>query len=687
MAKRSSPKKGSNIICRVANATPENVCKYVSRLPKHIMSKSDFRSFMGEGWFNNEHQASEQWGLYYVDDEEKKYYPRFNRDITLKEAEIYLSGWLKRLIVINPYTRFKTTNNENLVQSIVKHLEDEPEEHDLKKILSDIINSDEAFIVNEIIVNALNNYSEVLSLQVIDLESEKFTVDLKPNYKEVIKTKYNMTKKEYFDLFNDIKITSHQDEPRQQIYFGAPGTGKSFVINDITKEDAVIRTTFHPDSDYSSFVGVYKPSMGKGRVYGAQGPLKEDGKEIEEQKIVYKFVPQAFLKAYLAAWKKMSKPGEEKEPQFLIIEEINRGNCAQIFGDLFQLLDRSDNHFSCYPIEADTDLQQQIEYSFKYDNNYKLESPIDIEGAVDKYTSNYGATISEDVVEGRVLLLPPNLYIWATMNTSDQSLFPIDSAFKRRWDWRYIPISNANKGWMIEADGNHYNWWSFLDEINKRIGTATHSEDKKLGYFFCKADDNIITSDKFVSKVVFYLWNDVFKDFAEEEDFFKDEDGSTLSFNKFFETNSEGETKVLGKKVALFLNNLGIKPNEDAAFDEEENDGDGISERKETLISIQIPSYPTIYSSDSTQFDAVINALKIIGIDKILPIVEKLKYKRYECPVFSKIKFPELEEHKGFSYYQVGNLYVIKGCKSYTYIRALEDINDLLNIGLSLETK
>ena len=685
MSDFSSPKKGSNIICRVANPTPEKVCEYVRRLPKRIMPEDSFRAIMGKSWFQNEHQAPEQWGLYYIDG--TNYYPRFNRELNLQEAERYLYGWLKRLIVINPYTKFKTTNDNNLVLSIVKHLEENPTEHDLKSIIRDIIETDEPFIVNDIIFNTLNYYSEVLSLTAINPAAEQFSVILKPNYKEIIKTKYNMTKKEYFDLFNDIKITSHQDEPRQQIYFGAPGTGKSFVINDITKEDAVIRTTFHPDSDYSSFVGAYKPSMGKGRVYGAQGPLKEDGKEIEEEKIVYKFVPQAFLKAYLAAWKKMSQPGEDKEPQFLIIEEINRGNCAQIFGDLFQLLDRSDNHFSCYPIEADTDLQQQIEYSFKYDNNYKLESPIDIEGAVDKYTSNYGATISEDVVKGRVLLLPPNLYIWATMNTSDQSLFPIDSAFKRRWDWRYIPISNANKGWMIEADGNHYNWWSFLNEINQRIGTATHSEDKKLGYFFCKADDNIITADKFVSKVVFYLWNDVFKDFAEEEDFFKDEDGSTLSFNKFFETNSDGKTKVLGQKVALFLNNLGIKPNEDAAFDEEENDGDGISERKETLISIHIPNFPTINSSDSTQFDAVINALKIIGIDKILSIVEKLKYKRYECPVFSKNKMPELEEHKGFSYYQVGNLFIIKGCKSYTYIRALEDINDLLNIGLSLETK
>ena len=147
---------------------------------------------------------------------------------------------------------------------------------------------------------------------------------------------------------------SFEHEPLQQIFYGAPGTGKSHEIKRTTKGKAVIRTTFHPDSDYSTFVGCYKPSVGTGRIYGAQGPLTENGEPIEEPKITYKYVMQAFLKAYLGAWKKYAdRNGDKAEPQFLVIEEINRGNCAQIFGDLFQLLDRGDNCFSEYPIEAE----------------------------------------------------------------------------------------------------------------------------------------------------------------------------------------------------------------------------------------------------------------------------------------------------------------------------------------------
>lgn len=145
--------------------------------------------------------------------------------------------------------------------------------------------------------------------------------------------------------------------PLQQIYYGAPGTGKSYEINDLTKPYSTIRTTFHPDSDYSTFVGAYKPVMQTVDLRDLSGHIVEG---VQEDRIVYTYVKQAFLKAYLAAWQKYANGGETAEPQFLVIEEINRGNCAQIFGDLFQLLDRSDNGFSTYPIEADSDLQKEI---------------------------------------------------------------------------------------------------------------------------------------------------------------------------------------------------------------------------------------------------------------------------------------------------------------------------------------
>lgn len=557
-----SKKKGSNIICRVSNATPEMVCKYVNRLPKEKMSEEAFRKYMGDGWFQNEHQAPEQWGLYYIDG--LNYYPRFNRDISITEAKLYLYGWIKRLIVINPYTRFKVTNDNRLVESIIHQLEVNPIEHDLKNIIRNILNTDEPFVVNEIIANAINCYSEVLSVKPIDKDNEKFEVSLLPNYKEITTKKYKMNKKEYFDLFNDIKLTNHQDDPKQQIYYGAPGTGKSHEIKEKTKGESVIRTTFHPDSDYSTFVGAYKPTMDDVDakvvpvVLGESGTVfnKNEG-TYKEKRIVYQFVMQAFLKAYLGAWKKYAEAdGNEVDPQFLIIEEINRGNCAQIFGDLFQLLDRGDNGFSEYPIEADNDLQREIERAFKEHKDYKLKEGVKInaEGVLEDYTSNYGATLSEDIQSGRVLLLPSNLYIWATMNTSDQSLFPIDSAFKRRWDWKYLPIENAEKGWKIKVNGSEYDWYKFLDAINKEVLGLTHSEDKQLGYFFAKAKDSIIDAETLVNKVYFYLWTDVFKDYDYESQkaFRKPNSIEPIAFKDFFKKGQELD-EIMAEQVLINL--------------------------------------------------------------------------------------------------------------------------------------
>ena len=340
--------------------------------------------------------------------------------------------------------------------------------------------------------------------------------------------------------------------PLQQIFYGAPGTGKSFAINDITKIYSAIRTTFHPDSDYSTFVGAYKPTMKSVDLRDLGGRVV-DG--VKEERITYSYVKQAFLKAYLGAWQKYAKGGETTEPQFLVIEEINRGNCAQIFGDLFQLLDRSDDGFSTYPIEADSDLQKEIEAAFDEDGEYALENGFDVDGVVEDYTSNYDeSTLTKDIMKGRVLLFPNNLYIWATMNTSDQSLFPIDSAFKRRWDWRYVKIADAGKGWKIQCGGEYCDWWTFVMEINKKIAKETSSDDKKLGYFFCKPakDNEFISEDKFVGKVLFYLWSDVFKD--GDITLFKVSDNRSdeISYDAFYNDNN----KVNIVAVRKFLVNV-----------------------------------------------------------------------------------------------------------------------------------
>ena len=363
------------------------------------------------------------------------------------------------------------------------------------------------------------------------------------------------------DVEDDIQkqaITLNDSITNQIIYYGAPGTGKSHKIKEklakVSKEN-IFRTTFHPDSDYSTFVGAYKPSTDnpKEKLYNKEEliskltELKEQGvtyapqkfgaqywyslkrltlqdkkdilaacemsdnytvefdkgiavgeellKKSKESRIIYKFIPQAFLNAYMRAYSTTDKV-------YLIIEEINRGNCAQIFGDLFQLLDRDENGVSEYCIKADADLRAYLEEELGADS---------------------------DAIKDGELCLPPNLYIYATMNTSDQSLFPIDSAFKRRWDWEYEPIKYKNTNWIIDINGNKYSWVSFQREINKRIYDATSSEDKMLGDYFVNPSDGIVTEKILLNKILFYLWNDVCKD--GEGDIFKTADNEEITFS------------------------------------------------------------------------------------------------------------------------------------------------------------
>lgn len=446
--------------------------------------------------------------------------------------------------------------------------------------------------------NGLNHY--YLNKNVIELYSRELMA---------LRTKNTETSRFVMNNIDD-SFMEYTEKNLQVVYYGAPGTGKSFKTNEVVgRYSETIRTTFHPDSDYSTFVGAYKPTNTTEDKYGldsvgntvAIGIEKDSSYKvipIKEKKIEYKFVKQAFLKAYIKAWnlfKDSCVDGQEMSPQFLVIEEINRGNCAQIFGDLFQLLDRK-NGFSEYPIEADEDIQKALLEDKPEDGlsfgekglQLTPEQIIYINTQFDK-EGQPSQKVAEKISFGQVLVLPPNFYIWATMNTSDQSLFPIDSAFKRRWDWKYVRICEGKKkdgsplNYRIrftipEIDGKpaetvDEKWWDFVKEINKQIEEATKSEDKKLGFFFCKPDkkandadecNTIISAETFVGKVVFYLWQDVFKDYGFKSDIFKNGD-KKISFHDFYPedmvadetTNPEGIDlalvktfiyKVIGKK-------------------------------------------------------------------------------------------------------------------------------------------
>lgn len=312
------------------------------------------------------------------------------------------------------------------------------------------------------------------------------------------------------DVITPTVSTSSQDV-NNVIYYGSPGTGKSHRADIETNGKEVQKVTFHPDYDYHSFVGGYKPTM-------------------VVDKIAYKFVPQIFTKIYVDAWKNFASADETK-PFYLQIEEINRGNCAEIFGDLFQLLDRKSDGSSKYEVTAEEEL-------YKY------------------LLSADGFGGDHDGIKDGKLRFPSNLKIIATMNTSDQSLFPMDSAFKRRWDWIYVPINyNCSfSDFTIKLDNKReYSWLEFLKIINEEIFEITKSQDKQIGNWFIDAQNSgkVISESTFVNKVIFYLWNDVFKD--EENTIFKSADGKNLTYTSFFENGTSNNlvSYILEERLKL----------------------------------------------------------------------------------------------------------------------------------------
>ena len=556
----------ADIICRWRNGTPKTVVELVNSMPHEVLTSERFRNIMSTKWdgdfFRTPYQLACQLGLYY-ESEEGYFFPRFDHDITTEEAEIYLFHWLPRYYIPNPYISKKGFNNIEcptfFLRTLYEYVREHPncDYHDacLACFKEEAKNND------DIIRNYINNYSRILTFSP---QGKLNVTDINPL--TVFTTMDRTDRKSFFDIFNNnIENIMHPiDESLQQIYYGAPGTGKSFAINRFCAQYENYRTTFHPDTDYAAFVGSYKPITVRVPVYGIQGTKlrDEEGKTILEDRIVYRYIFQSFLKAYIAAWREQQN--EEPKPVFLIIEEINRGNCAQIFGDIFQLLDRNEAGFSDYPIVADDDLAQELKRVL---GDFKIVNAENINALY-----KGGKDVVAQVKLGSHLLLPNNLYIWATMNTSDQSLFPIDSAFKRRWDWKYIKIKDAKKGYRITfSNGHQYDWWQFVSAINAEIECGEiQQEDKKLGYFFAKACDGKISAETFVSKVLFYLYNDVFKDFCLEEAFFKDENGETMTFASYFDEVGE----INEERIEHFVTNLSLIPKTSEESDDANEEDD-----------------------------------------------------------------------------------------------------------------
>ena len=489
----------ADVICRWRNPSPKTVVELVSLLPKKPMSSKEFRKHVETqepDFFHTPYQLACQLGLYY--EGKDGYIPRFSRDITTQEAQQYLEFWITRYYAPNPFTRSLTTLTEPvlLLESLVKYLEDHGGSANLKTALTYIFKDPMGNL--DIVANSLNQYSKIIKVA-------NDTASLSVNYKQLMEQIPDRKDKMGFFFFFDANAgdegSSFSDATLQKIFYGCPGTGKSYKVKGLTEghkgektvyfdetgakvadinavqdkskiTSNVFRTTFHPDYDYSTFVGSYKPVMNP--------VLDDDGKETGNEDLAYEFVPQVFTNAYVRAWKSLVDEtlSDAEKQVYLIIEEINRGNCAQIFGDLFQLLDRK-NGRSEFSIIPDAELRKHL---------------------------------AKEGLESNKLILPENLHILATMNTSDQSLFPMDSAFKRRWAMEYVPINleqEKAREFTYKVNGEDYSWVEFLGKVNPLIRKATDSEDKQMGEFFIK---DHATEEEFLNKVMFYIWNDVCKD-------------------------------------------------------------------------------------------------------------------------------------------------------------------------------
>jgi len=496
-------------LCRAQNPELEIVKKFLFAMPHIAMDKKEYDAITESkfsGWTGTHYQMAKQMALYFTKD--GLCIPRFQENVTTSDIVAYMCEWAKKYYAPNPFT--KDLNKYDDLKPVVLYAYFSDCIHKGITSYKDACESlFEGIQLNNMdkVKLMLNSFTDIYidsnGLMTFQQYATPQELVLTPDIENYL------DEESFFNYFsNSIQVakTTGKDLKKtptiQKIYYGCPGTGKSYkVMKETEGEDGkktiyfdkygvyvpdiepiedksehttnIFRTTFHPDYDYSTFVGSYKPVMNP--------ILEEDGKDTGKEDLAYEFVPQVFTNAYVRAWKSLNDETipDEKKHVYLIIEEINRGNCAQIFGDLFQLLDRRKDGRSEYFIVPDAELRKYL---------------------------------AKQNLESNRLILPENLHILATMNTSDQSLFPMDSAFKRRWAMEYIPVNLEHeiaKGFTFKVNDKEYSWVKFLGKVNPLIRKATDSEDKQMGEFFIKGK---ISEDDFKNKVMFYIWNDVCKD-------------------------------------------------------------------------------------------------------------------------------------------------------------------------------
>jgi len=302
------------------------------------------------------------------------------------------------------------------------------------------------------------------------------------------------------------------DKPIQRILFGSPGTGKSYKVdNEIIPEtldinvektpENVIKAVFHPEYTYGDFVGKLMP------ITTEQGNVK------------YSFYEGHFLKALARAYNNIieaEETNEEVQHVVLVIDEINRGNSSSIFGSIFQLLDREKDGCSSYHINVNEIIFSKLLKLIKVESypkkEYRLKEGIieSIESLQEKFDIlGLGFDLNNQTIK-----IPANLSIIATMNTSDSSIYYMDSAFKRRWEWEFIDIDGSS---VCKMEGENSfktrkEWQEFVNKLNKFI-KQNHRyirgiEDKQVGHYFIQGES--IKASSIQNKLMFFLWDSVF---------------------------------------------------------------------------------------------------------------------------------------------------------------------------------